>query len=199
MKKGFLALVCGMLFVSSEGYALIHGQALVGQRKLKPSGGDEITGQEFKLAVHLDPIPLVPVGFGAYLSATNFDAPEGMSSYQGSEIGLELTAWSPVDLLGLTPYAKLGYTILGGYVAEVDVDALGSVKFLSTPSGTRLAAGLKWSPLPLVALMLELEQTDIKLKSDKIKASAGIDTSNYTMSDVDTSSFGILLGVEVGI
>jgi len=199
MKKGFLTLILGILFVSSEGFALIHGQALVGQRKLKvKSGGESRTGQEFKLAVHLDPIPLVPIGFGAYLSATDYDVPAPVKSFLGTEIGLEVTAWLPVGIVGLTPYAKLGYTFMGGYVREVE-STDGSYKILMKPSGTRIAAGLKWSPLPLIALLFELEQTEIALKQDKIKSSSDLTGIDLGVADLKTESFGILVGVELGI
>lgn len=195
MKKGFLALVLGVLFVSSEGFALIHGQALIGQRKLNLKNDDSSTshtGQELKLAVHLDPIPLIPIAFGAYLSTTSFD-----KDLDGSEYGLELTAWLPLLVIDIKPYAKLAYTIHGSYTKKVGGGIPAEVEF--TPSGLRMAAGIKWGLLPFTALLLEVEQTNITLKHDKFKLSGDLGEVTLAGDDVKTDSFGILLGVEVGI
>ena len=61
-----------------------------------------------KLSIMLDPIPLVPVGFGAFMSTTDYKS-GGLDNFSGNEMGVYLSAWSPIEILGLTPYAKFSY------------------------------------------------------------------------------------------
>jgi hypothetical protein len=200
MKKGLLGLFCsGLIMMSSQALALVDGQLLVGQRSTSFDADSslDVSGQQVTIAAHLDPIPLVPVGFGAYLNTIDFDGDGSVSGIQGGEIGIEATAWLPLDVAGLTPYAKLGYTLAGGYVFDYELAGGQTFKSLYNPKGTRLAAGVKWSPLPLVALMFEVAQSDLELSFDKLE---DVPTSvTATQSDLDASGLGVLLGVEVGI
>lgn len=204
MVKQLLVVICGCLFLNQQAFALIDGQLLVGSKsgtfKLG-SEEDSISGQQVKLAVHLDPIPLIPVGFGAFMITDTFDVDDdaGSDSATASEFGLEVMAWLPFDLAGFTPYAKLGYTVIGGFVFENAVD-LGSgqtADLVYTGSGTHLGLGVKWSPLPLVGILLEADMSTMKLSFDKLD---GADNSLVaSLPDPEIKSTTILLGVEVGI
>ncbi|SMF40655.1 hypothetical protein [Pseudobacteriovorax antillogorgiicola] len=175
--------VVSALVMSSQSYGLIEGQILVGQRSASIDFSDtsyDFSGTETKMSVYLDPIPLVPVGFG--LTMANVDLGEDglVSGLKGSEISVDVTAWLPIGIAGLKPYAKLAYVVSGEYtrtLASVDTDL--------DASGTKLAAGLKYSPIPLVGLMLEVEKSTIELEADGISESS--------------DNLGILLGVGVGI
>ena len=155
---------------SSQSLALIEGQVLMGQRS-SSSGELDYKGTENKLSVYLDPIPLVPVGFGVTMAqATVTTEVLGAEVEQKqSETTLDVTAWLPMGIAGFKPYAKLGYVVAGKYESSTDV------------SGTKMAAGLRYSPLPLFGVMLELEKSAMKL------GEASID------------NMGILLGAYAGI
>ena len=63
--KSFLVL--GSVLFSQSSYALIDAQVLLGRRQMNldmEGQVKDIPGSELHLAVHLDPIPLVPVAFG---------------------------------------------------------------------------------------------------------------------------------------
>ena len=106
----FMAITACLVF-SSQSFALIEGQVLVGQRSasLDASGvsGDG-SGTETKLSVYVDPIPLVPVAAGLSFSTLDLGEIEdyGMSGLTGSEISLDVTAWLPIGLAGFKPYAN---------------------------------------------------------------------------------------------
>lgn len=183
MRSSLLSLLTvSCLFISSSAFALISGEALIGTRSISFDNAalDDQSGSEVKLSVMLDPIPLVPVGFGAYMSTTDYKSGT-LVDFSGNEMGVFLSAWSPIELLGLTPYAKISYTLLGSYSATLSGDSVDL-----DPSGTRLAAGLQWSPLPLVALALEVEQSNIEF-----------DIEGGTSQK--SSGLGILVGAQVGI
>ena len=64
LAKSFLVL--GALLFSQASFALIDAQVLLGRRQMTLDLGKEnaLGGNETRLAVHLDPIPLIPVAFG---------------------------------------------------------------------------------------------------------------------------------------
>lgn len=210
MKNVLVVVLLCLIFRASEAFALIDVQLLVGQRNgsLATETGDaDVEGTDLKAAVHLDPIPLIPVGFGVYAANATYKDTANIKSLKGAEFGVELTAWSPVEILGVEPYAKLGYTVVGAYEYKFKAAALEelgvedpSIDVKMGASGTRFAAGLRWSPIPLVALMLEVEQANMKLSVDSIAKAIGLpDSASDVIKDADLKSTGIFLGVQVGI
>lgn len=204
--KGVLAALV-LLLNATPALALFDAQLFYGQRssKFEANGASSsIKGNEIKAAAHLSPIPLVPIGFGASVSTVTYDKGTDdftFKDFQGLEGSLEVTAWLPFVPV-VTPYAKLGYMVFGTYgldgettdpVTNTTVES----KAVYKPSGTTVALGLKWSPLPLVGLMLEYDMRQLKMKPDEIKVNGTkIATSG---SDLDNKSSTVLLGVEVGI
>lgn len=182
-----IVAMAASLLVSSQGFALIEGQLLVGQRSISVDSSGTSTdysGLENKVSVYLDPIPLIPVGIGITQSIINFDDTEvsGVNySLKGSETSLDLTAWLPLGIAGFKPYAKVGFIVSGEYTSE----ALGTSTDLKA-TGNKIAVGIKYSPLPLIAFMLEAEKSTVSLEPD-----------NGTSSDSDGT--GILIGAAVGI
>lgn len=204
MLKRLLLLLVSGLFVSESSFALIDGQLLVGSKsgKFKVSDtSNNVSGQEIKVAVHVDPIPLVPVAFGAFVISDTLEVDDVSDSVTGQEIGLEVMAWVPLGIAGFKPYAKLGYTVLGAYVLEDVATVVDStpvqIDYAYKATGSHLALGLKWSPLPLVGLMLEYDIANISLDPDSVDGVAGFDTSALPSPKLESST--IMLGVEVGI
>lgn len=189
--------------LSQPAWALFDVQALFGTRKTEFKGSDsstDATGDEFKLAAHLDPIPLVPIGFGLSFAQVSYDDFGAYEELSGTEIGLEVQAWFPLDLFGLVPYAKVGYTVAGAYEAKL---ASGGIfpdgtdpKAVFNASGLYLAAGIRWEFLLRMGLVLEIEKSTRELKFDKFTGLGGIDVAKY---DLDADSTSILLGFQAGI
>ncbi|MGE0173559.1 MAG: outer membrane beta-barrel protein [Oligoflexales bacterium] len=196
-----LVLMCMFSFLAPASYAVFDAQLLLGQRsaKIQPEGAGSSTGkgQVVKLAGHLDPIPLVPVAFGVSAAQVDFkDDFEAGSSFKGTEIGVEVMAWVPLDLWNINPYGKLGYTVLGAYTMDTEDDG-NDIKAVYTPNGLNFAIGLKWSPLPLVGFLLEFDNGSGELKEKETKVNGEKFTGDKT--DFDSSHTDILVGVQVGL
>lgn len=188
--------------VSTPAWALFDVQVLTGKRKTEfkgsTSSGEE-SGNELKLAAHLDPIPLVPIGFGLSLAQVSYEDVAGFDEITGTEVGLEVQAWFPLELFGLVPYAKVGYTLTGAYDAKFSSSTLpGGLqpRVLYQPSGLYLAAGLRWEFLLRLGVMLELEQSTRKLEFDKFEDLGGL---TLAKENLDANSTSILFGVQAGI
>ncbi len=182
---GILTFLAGFVFCS-QGYALIEGQVLVGQRSASissPGTSYDMTGMETKMSVYVDPIPLIPVGAGLSFSTIDLGKEDSqqISGFKGSEISLDLTAWLPLGIAGFKPYAKLGYVISGEYTATVN-----NVDTTFDSSGTKASAGVKYSPLPFISVMLEVEKSTITLKPEN-------------GSDSESDNLSVFLGVAAGI
>lgn len=197
-----LLLLAASSAIATPAWALFDVQVLTGQRKteFKGSGSsNEETGQELKLAAHLDPIPLVPIGFGLSVAQISYDDFGGFEEVTGTEVGLEVEAWFPLELFGLVPYAKLGYTVLGAYEGKYSGTALPGgeqPRAIYQPSGLYVAAGLRWEFLLRLGVMLELEKSTRKLSFDKYE---DLGSLSLAKEDLDADSTSILLGVQAGI
>ncbi len=205
MKQRCLALLLAVpFFLSNPAWALFDAQVLTGNRstafKLAGISSTE-AGSELKAAVHLDPIPLVPIGFGLSLGQSTWDKSTKLDfkSVDGFEIGLEVEAWLPIELAGFEPYAKVGYTVAGAYVVTKEDPTLGTYKLAYKPKGTYIAAGLKYKFLMRLGVMLEVEQGTRTLAFDEIKdLPVGLDASLFK-KDADATNTSFLLGVQAGI
>lgn len=205
MKRRCLALLLIVPFLlASPAWALFDAQVLTGKRstdfKFGNSSNTE-SGTELKAAAHLDPIPLVPVGFGLSLSQINWDKSDKLNykSLDGFEVGLEVEAWLPIDLGGLQFYGKLGYTVLGAYVATTELTPGQDIKLAYKPSGTYIAVGAKYNFLMRLGVMLEVESGNRELEFDEVKdLPANVDASAFkSKGEAQNTSF--LLGVQAGI
>ncbi len=189
-----------------QAMAFVDAQALIGQRNATfetDNVSDEATGTEVNLSVHLDPIPLVPVSFGAYVALLDYqtdkDGDMAMKSLKGTEGGLELMAWLPMVPV-ITPYAKLGFPLYSAFKGDIrSADVVTGVESelaaVYKTSGLRLGVGAMWSPLPLLSVMAQVDFGTQKMKLEKLNdqkvSGAG------TESDYKSTAF--LLGVRVGI
>ena len=142
---------------SSHSMALFDVQLLAGYRLVDYQAPDstdaELSGLSVTGAIHLSPIPLLPVGAGLAVEYVNFDAKnwKDVSKSDGFVFIPEVIAWLPIDLLSVTPYAKLGYAF-GSLKFSGDAGIEGS----TDTSGVRLSIGGKWQPkyVPLLKICL---------------------------------------------
>ncbi len=203
--KGVLAALV-FLLNATPAWAIFDAQVFYGQRtntsKAKGADGSDIKGNELKAAAHLSPIPLVPIGFGASVSTVTYEKDEpAVKDFQGLEGSLEITAWLPFVPV-VTPYAKLGYILFGAYGLDSNVPdpitgTATETKTTFKPKGTTIALGLKWSPLPLVGVLLEYDMRQTTLEADEVKVNGTKVAAGG--SDLDVKSNTVLLGVEIGI
>jgi hypothetical protein len=194
-----MAMVCLLGLMASSSYGVFDAQLLVGQRSAKVQPDDQpssnISGQVVKLAGHIDPIPLVPVAFGLTAAQVTYkeDTDDfGFDSFKGTEIGAEVMAWLPTGFLGITPYGKIGYTFLGAYAYEN-----GTADAVFQPTGLNFGVGLKYSPLPLVGILLEWNNGMADLKAKEVKING--EKVPKDDSDIDSTTTDLLIGVQVGL
>ena len=193
---------------SSQAFALIHGQALVGKRwaEITPDGIDKYGAQatEIAAAVHVDPIPLVPVSAGLSLAVQNWRPEDlGAKTAAGTELGLEVQAWVPMVPFA-TPYAKLRWVMLGKMAVEGDeTDETSGLttKYAQeySTSGVHVNVGAKFDLLPLVSMMVELGNSFGEVTLEKSKL-AGVDQplSSEAKKASKFNSRALLVGLEVG-
>lgn len=188
--RRFLCLgmtLVGLLSAKSA-WALVDGQAYVGQQWYSLSAASDInvSGSEFGVGVHFDPLPLVPVAVGASFSAVSLDkeAFSPSADLAGfSALHLDIIAWVPMVPV-VTPFARLKYNLSGKLKVEYadptkdDIDA--------DVSGYHLSVGLKYGLIPLLSLTLEVGQG--YQKADKVDGSE---------RDLNSSFVGV--GLEVRI
>jgi len=204
MNRGVFGIMLASSFVvASPAWALFNVQAMTGKREAKFSSSglasDTLSGDELRIAAHLDPIPLVPVGFGLGISQTTFDDTStklGVTKIDGMDIDLEVEAWLPLEIAGLVPYAKLGYTVAGAYKFEQSAAGF-SPKAVYKPSGVTLHVGIKYEFLLRLGVMAEFETGTRTLEFDKFEDAGGLTASN--VKDVDQNSTSFLIGLQAGI
>ncbi len=192
------------VLVSTPAWALFDVQVMTGKRNttFKSSGvSEDGSGTELKAAAHLDPIPLVPIGFGISVAQTSWDKLEksGYQKVDGFDLGLEVEAWLPLQVAGLVPYAKIGYTVAGAYAAKLSPIGGDEPSLLYKPSGLYLAAGLRWEFLLRLGVMFEVEKATRTLAFDKVTDLGSIPTGTITGKDIDADSLSLLIGVQAGI
>lgn len=209
MKKNLLlkktVLISSLCFFSSQASALISVQALGGLYKAtddRDGTKTDYSGSEIALAAHLDPIPLVPIGFGLTFNLPNATGkPTGASgdfTMTAYNLGVSLKAWSPVGIFGVKPYLKLGYIVLGVTTFKGPFDVLGTkvdIETIYKNSGAQISAGLEYSLLPLISALFEVESQNTTLKVDELK---GLPEGS-TFGDSKMSALNFLFGLSVGL
>jgi len=199
----FLAFGSAML-VATPSFALVDVQALAGKRsgefKMKDADAQKLDGTEVTAAVHLDPIPLVPVAFGASFHLQTWDKDKlEVKSVESSLLNLEVMAWIP-GVPVITPYAKAGYTIVGAMHMKDDVDlGAGSqeLDLLYKVSGYNLTVGVNYPVIPLIGIIAEVDMGSHTITPDKIKlAGTELDSAAYKST---SSTTAFRLGIQVGL
>ncbi|MFK7825547.1 MAG: hypothetical protein AB8G05_15460 [Oligoflexales bacterium] len=192
-------------------YGLISVQAMVGtdSTELKDIGNGSadqtFSGTSLGVAAHLDPIPLVPVGFGLGIQMPTTSASADGNDYElnGLVVDLQLTAWLPMvsKVIGITPFAKIGYIPFGAYTLKMKLPVGTQTLDATAPlksSGTHFAVGATYS-LPFIPLASALFQISMRNET--------LDYETFEVSGVEfkidesvsKTSTNLLLGVEVGI
>ena len=188
MKK---LLVLAALFVYAEAaYGLVSGQVFYGYRLQKNDAHDE-SSHLLKIATHVSPVPLVPVGLGVVWSpwvSYSVDENKGEESATGMEFAVELMGWLPMVPF-VTPYAKFNYTLVG-YQKITHTEDSGWDDKEHDVGGMELGVGVGYDVLPFVTIVAEVSQ--------------GLRTIEYEDDEADDenkkfNATTISLGVEVGI
>ncbi|MBP6218077.1 MAG: hypothetical protein KA436_05785 [Oligoflexales bacterium] len=169
MTRPALALVSGQLFYGLSSYDKQFGST------------SSLSADGPSVGVHLDPIPLVPVAFGASYSQVNFslkDLPSA-KSVSLTRTALEVEVWVPMVPV-ITPYGRAGYLIDGKADFKTKADVVVSTKL----EGYELALGIKYSIIPLVKALFEVGSNSY----------SNVDSSSDTLNAKQ-----VRIGVEVGI
>lgn len=215
-----LALVSSLSIFSTNGYALVTAQALVGTHSNSfsgPIGGGDVkgTGTQLGLVGQIDPIPLVPVGFGLGVTmptSSGEDSSGNGIDLTGTLVDLHVTAWTPIGLFGVTPYVKLGYVVFGAY--KLDYSLKNSVNIggaAITPTspvnatiplkstGSLLSIGASYSLLPLISVLFEINTRSETLKTDSFDIPELEALGLNELGELKKKDTNILIGIEIGI
>jgi len=216
MRSLHITLAAGTFFLlSPAAFALVDGQLEIGKRSAKFSTDDyseSMGGTEVELAVHVDPIPLIPVAAGLYLINQKYDPDKdgdvlANDSFSGSQIGIEVMAWLPIPLYDLEPYAKLGYSFFGAYTGSAssrtaiidNAEVTGKSETEYSLTGVHYGVGIRWNVIPLVGLLFEVDLASETLELTKYSVGGeDLDLDDIDAEDVAVSSNAILIGAEVG-
>lgn len=188
--------------------ALFDAELLYGRRwyEIKPKQGDSsgVQASDIYIGAHLDPIPLVPVAFGASVSLIDLKKEDFRGNVKEAKVvepALDVMAWVPMVPF-VTPYVKVKLPILATFTSTYDTTSTtgGTAESKATYklSGFHLNAGAKYSPLPLVKILLEAGLGMEKAEADEVKV-GGTTVSATGDMDLDMNSKYLALGVEVGI
>lgn len=199
------ALMLLLASYAGSAFAIFDVQVMAGKRWYVTDDADEDGGkfqaQEFDLAAHLDPIPVVPVAFGLSFQIINPRTEDlHVDTAKGFQGGLDFMGWLPFVPV-ITPYARLTLPLFGSWVVESKADdgTGGTVKAVSTSkvTGYRLGVGGKFSLLPVLDLLFEanLGQEKNKVTETKVDGEKVDDDGDST----NFKSNAIMLGVEMGL
>lgn len=201
------ALVLLLASYAGSAFALFDVQVMAGKRWYVTDEADEDGGkfaaQEFDLAAHLDPIPVVPVAFGVSFQVINPRTEDlHVDAAKGFQGGLDFMGWLPFVPV-VTPYARLTLPLFGSWVVEnKGTDATTNTEYktvtTSKVNGYRLGVGAKYSLLPVLDLLFEANLGQEKNKVTEAK----VDGEKVDGADGDETTFksnAIMLGVEMGL
>ena len=218
MKKVIFVLLAACWGLQAgTGFALVKAQLYYarGSGDFKPDhgGSKTLSASGTGATLLLDPVPLVPVGFGLSFSDQTFSpdlADHGISELKGYLLAPEVQAWFPFLPMPLIPYGRLSWAI-GAYKAKGQIMAAGQAlptDFILTSRGTRIGIGAKFEPIPFplisLALLCELSRGfhSFKDRSSEIAAGlpAGLSADHFKSSlhRGSWSSNTVLFGIEAG-
>jgi len=201
-----LLATASILFCSGTSFALFDGEVLVGKRwyKFESSGAktSNVASQEVYAAVHLDPIPLIPIGFGLGAIAGDLKKEDfyemGVEEAKLLEIDLEVKAWIPMVPV-VTPYVKVKVplsaklAIKGKEAGPTGADYAQVYKL----TGMHLNAGILYPVIPLVKIVLEVGKGTQKREIEEYKV-ASVKQPLTDFKKENTNSDNFLVGVQIG-
>lgn len=193
-----LHVFCALLFYDITAFALVDGQAMIGYRRGSLRGensSEKWNSSEISLSAHLDPLPLIPVAFGAALLSNTFSDEGDVKDWSGLSIAPEILAWIPLG--DLKPYGRLGYTVWSQYRGKFKSQTTPDIAVNMTASGIRVGVGVKYSILPLIAILGEFNYASeaMKVKSAEI---GQLDVSQ-SLGNFSAVTNALLVGIEVGL
>lgn len=208
MRSLMRTLIATTAVSSVSAWALFDAELLNGRRwyDVKASGGTArgVSATETSIAAHLDPIPLVPIAFGASASMLTLNHKDLGANYKEAKViepALEVKAWLPLVPI-VTPYVKVKVPVMATYAAKSTINTgISGVGVEQTElyklSGYHLNAGVKYSPLPLIKVLFEAGLGMQKATPEEIKvAGSKVDTGSPKL---DMNSKYAAIGVEVGL
>ncbi len=199
-----------ILLHAGSAFALIDVEALAGKRwyKLGVSPSQQVSATEVALAAHVDPIPLIPVSFGVRASSAALNTND-LKSYYGAasissalmvEAGLDVMVWVPLIPI-ITPYARLNLPVYGLWrVAGATANGNPTPTDFShnaKVSGVQASIGFKYSPLPLISVLFEVNRAAETWKESEAKVGGqgvSVDSKSHALN-----SNAVFLGLEVGL
>ncbi|MDE3268727.1 MAG: hypothetical protein OYH77_00405 [Pseudomonadota bacterium] len=207
--KRFALVVCGLFLMAESAFAIVDFQAMYSLRMMKE--GQEGEGSEArsrlapigaKIAVHTNPLPVVPVALGLTLMPISMwsEDTEATSPFNGLkesemlEVGVELMAWLPMVPV-VRPYMKLGFDFLGSKVEKPDAEGASETKLNYMTINSSL--GLKYA-LPMLPMLGVIAEGNLGIKriySKHDTLQMRVDALNEEL----ISYFGGSIGVEVAI
>jgi hypothetical protein len=201
-----LAALAATTAWATSASAFFDVQVLGGKRWYELNRNGETGGvasQEVNVAAHVDPIPLVPVAFGAGVALGNLrkgDWGKDVETAQVFQAGLDIMAWLPFVPV-VTPYARIKVPLVGTITTKEKITPTsgGSEELKSTTklTGYHLNAGVKYSPLPLIKLLVEVGMGMEKSKLDEAKVDGK--KVDAPKDSNDAKSKTLLVGLEIGL
>ena len=199
-----LIATASVLFCSGTSFALFDGEVLVGKRwyKFENSGGTSynVASQEMYAAVHLDPIPVIPIGFGLGAIAGDLQGEDfggqGIDEAKLVELDLEVKAWIPMVPV-VTPYVKVKVPLSAKLAVKGKDAANAEFAEVYKLTGMHLNAGILYPVIPLVKIVLEVGKSTQKRELEERKV-ASVKQSLTGTTKENTNSDNFLVGVQIG-
>ena len=187
MLRKILGIVV-LVFWASNAYSLVDVEALYGKRwyETKDAAGNDLhtSGNAYTVGINFDPIPLVPVSFGAYYTQVDLHKKDFKADKaQITEFGIDVKAWLSLFPF-VTPYVRASY--VAASKLKITYDNFPAANTDTNLSGYRLAVGIERKILPFIALLLEVDQAFEKAHS-------------FAGQKQDFNSRGFSIGLSVGI
>lgn len=204
-----IALSAAMFMFSSSSFAFFDVEGMVGKRwyKFESTGSTttNVASQEVDLAVHLDPIPLVPVAFGVGLLSGDLnkdDFASGVTEAKVIEADIEVKAWlsmvpfvTPYVRIKVPAYARLA--VKGKTELDSTLPGEEDYAYVYKLSGYHANVGILYPIIPLVRVTLEAGKGMQTTEIDEYKvASTKQSTSGFKKENANSDTF--LVGVQVG-
>ena len=187
------------LFLNSPVFAVFDVQGMLGYRMaefkghMKDSTPSKTTAMPYTAALHISPLPLIPLSVGGTVSYMSFDVSSGKHGFEnfgGPALGFEVVGWVPYIPIPFTPYAKLGYELaffsgkptaramvdqaakVAATVSDIDLATLTQSGYLN--KGVYFGVGVKFSIIPMFSAFVEYDMGFTSVEETSIAKEAGV-------------------------
>lgn len=184
MKKWLSLLAITLSLSASTAYSFFNAEALYGKRWYHSNdSGLNTTGREISLGLHVSPLPLIPISFGASYSDIALDKADFGNPVDAKINQIALDVKASVSLFPIiTPYVRGRYLISSDLT--VTYDQLPDVE--SKIRGYALNVGIEFQIIPMIQGLLEIGQSFEEV-------------SSYNDQKLKFDSRSVLIGILVGI